>query len=59
MRIAHVAAPLPVLDELLRSESYEHTQDDDANFANEGAPAVQRFGQLNMHLGCAPEITEP
>jgi hypothetical protein len=39
-KIAHVRAPLNVLDKLLCAEGDEYTDDDDSHFPSERAPAV-------------------
>src|SRR5438309_11802523 len=40
---AHLLIPVKVLDNLFRAERDEHANDDDAHFAGELAPAVQRL----------------
>jgi len=38
-----------VFNDLPRRQSDHDTEDDDADLAGEGAPAVQRLGYTNMH----------
>jgi hypothetical protein len=38
-----------VLDDLLGAERNEHADHDDANFAGNFTPAMQRFGKMNVH----------
>ena len=42
--------PTPSLDDLLRPERDQHADDDDSHLAGELAPAVQRLGEVEMHL---------
>ncbi len=45
-------------DGLFRTKGDEDTKHDDANFAYESAPTVQRFGQMEVH-SLAPQHCEP
>jgi hypothetical protein len=40
---------MEALDKLLNSERDQNANDDDADLAREFAPAVQRFGDVEMH----------
>jgi len=53
--LLNLAAPLPALDDLLSAERDQHTNDNDADFADESAPAVQRFRNMKMCHGLPPE----
>ena len=46
------------LDELLRSKRDQDAEDDDADFAGELAPAVQRLGQMEVHAAPFPLTRE-
>jgi hypothetical protein len=41
--------PVQRLDDLLGGQRDQHADDDDPHLANERAPAVQRFGEMEMH----------
>src|SRR6185437_6397982 len=45
----HLLVPSNVVDHLLRRERDQHADDDNAHFARERAPAVKRFGKVEMH----------
>jgi hypothetical protein len=45
-----------VFDQLLGSESYQHSKDNNANFTDERAPAVQRLRQMNVHAASPPAV---
>src|SRR6478672_11130379 len=50
-------APMQGLDSLLGAQGDQHTEHDHANLPRESAPAVQRFGDRDVHLCATPEIT--
>jgi len=47
--VCNFVAPMQPLDCLLRPKSDEHAEYDNSNFANKRAPAVQRFGNVEVH----------
>jgi hypothetical protein len=46
--------PLPALDQLFSSEGDTDTKHDDADLTDELSSAVQRFGQMNVHVAGSP-----
>src|SRR5207302_3567616 len=55
-----LAPPMNGFDDLLRAERDEHAEHDDPNLAGELAPAVQRLGEMDVHVrapsaGSVPE----
>ena len=55
--VCNFVAPMQPLDCLLRPKSDEHAEYDNANFANKRAPAVQRFGNVEVHAGRPPAVS--
>ena len=55
--VCNFVAPMQPLDRLLRSKSDEHAEYDNSNFANKRAPAVQRFGNVEVHAGRPPAVS--
>jgi hypothetical protein len=47
--VCNFVAPMQPLDCLLSPKSDEHAEYDNSNFANKRAPAVQRFGNVEVH----------
>src|SRR4051794_7472293 len=47
--VADLAAPMSALDQLLGAERDQHADDDDPDLAGQGAPAVERLWQMDMH----------
>ena len=47
--VCNFLAPMKPLDRLLCPKSDEHPEYDNSNFANKRAPAVQRFGNVEVH----------
>ncbi len=56
--LAHVGADLEILDKLLRAERQQDAKDHHAHFAEEGAPSVQRLGQVNLHSAGPERLRE-
>ena len=46
--VCNFVAPMQPVDCLLRPKSDEDANYDNSNFANKGAPAVQRFGNVEV-----------
>ncbi len=51
---ADLVPPVKRLDHLLRAKRDQHADDDDPDLAKKLAPAVQRFGKVEMHVGGPP-----
>jgi hypothetical protein len=47
--VCNFVAPMQPLDCLLRPKGDEHAEYNNSNFANQRAPAVQRFGNVEVH----------
>jgi len=45
--------------DLSRPERNQNAEDDDPNFADELAPAVQWLGNIEMHAAGPPAVTSP
>src|SRR3954447_18415086 len=45
---------MPIFDELLRAERDQNADDDDPHLANERAPAVHGFGEVDVHQPILP-----
>jgi hypothetical protein len=45
----NLVSPMQHFDDLLRAKRDQHAHDDDPDLAGELAPAMQRFGQVEMH----------
>lgn len=48
-KVANLATPMRRFDDLLGRERDQYANNDDADLADELAPAVQWFGQMNTH----------
>ena len=51
------AAPVDILDNLLRRERDEYANDDDPDLAGELTPAMQRLGKMEMNAAGPPAVT--
>ena len=49
-RVCNFVAPMQPLDCLLRPKGDQNADDDYADLATEFAPAVKRFGKMEMHV---------
>ena len=52
--LLNMAAPTHQLDELFSAERNQHADNDDAYLAEKLAPAVQRFGKVEVHAKGPP-----
>jgi hypothetical protein len=50
LRFRDLIAPVDPLDHLFSGQRDQHADYDDAYFANQGAPAVEGFGEMDVHV---------